>query len=268
MQSIAFSPGTGHLLLSGSLDTKVKIWDVLGARQVRRTYLGHTGAVREVRFDSDGSRFASVSYDKSAKVWDVESGACTVSLAPGSVPYTGVWHPSDPHTLLLGCANRKVMQFDVRSGACVLEYSYHLGPVNAILFVDEDRRIVTSSDDKKLLVWEFGAPVPIKYIQDPAMHAIPVLAPHPAGDAFLGQCMDNSLMAFYAGEKVRGDRLPRRGGAGTTGLNRTSPPTTHVPLSLRIAPLPSPPSVGWHQPQEGVPRPHHRGLRVRAHRLP
>lgn len=41
------------------------------------------------------------------------------------------------------------MQYDVRSGEVALEYNYHLGPVNAILFIDENRRIVTTSDDKK-----------------------------------------------------------------------------------------------------------------------
>jgi pre-mRNA-processing factor 17 len=53
-------------------------------------------------------------------------------------------------------------------------------------------------------VWEFGAPVPIKYIADPSMHSIPALAGHPREEAFVGQSMDNSLMGFFAGERVRG----------------------------------------------------------------
>jgi pre-mRNA-processing factor 17 len=91
-----------------------------------------------------------VSYDKTGKVWDTETGACTVNLAPGCIPYCGTWHPEDPATALLGCANRKIMQYDVRTGECVLEYNYHLGPVNAVLFVDDNRRIVSTSDDKKV----------------------------------------------------------------------------------------------------------------------
>ena len=35
VQSVQFFPGTGHLLLSGSMDTKVKVWDVYESRQVR-----------------------------------------------------------------------------------------------------------------------------------------------------------------------------------------------------------------------------------------
>ena len=35
------------------------------------------------------------------------------------------------------------------------EYDRHLGAVNTITFVDENRRIVSTSDDKSLRVWEW-----------------------------------------------------------------------------------------------------------------
>ena len=47
---------------------------------------------------------------------------------------------------------------------CTQEYNEHLGAVNTITFIDNNRRFVTSSDDKSLRVWEFGIPVQIKYI--------------------------------------------------------------------------------------------------------
>ncbi len=49
------------------------------------------------------------------------------------------------------------MQWDVESGEVVQEYDRHLGAVNTITFVDENRRFVTTSDDKSLRVWEWYA---------------------------------------------------------------------------------------------------------------
>ena len=54
VQCVEYYPGTGHLLLSASLDGKCKIWDIMGDRNVRRTYLGHTEGVRSIHFNNTG----------------------------------------------------------------------------------------------------------------------------------------------------------------------------------------------------------------------
>ena len=48
-----------------------------------------------------------------------------------------------------------MFQWDIRSGEIVQEYDRHLGAVNTITFVDQNRRFVSSSDDKSLRVWEW-----------------------------------------------------------------------------------------------------------------
>ena len=61
-------------------------------------------------FFSAHCSFLSASYDRTLKIWDAETGACTSSLTNGSVAYTGVWHPEDPNTVLAGCGNKRVVQ--------------------------------------------------------------------------------------------------------------------------------------------------------------
>ena len=71
---IKFFPKTSHLILSGAMDTKVKIWDVYGERQVRRTYMGHSKGIKDAKFNHNGEKFLSASYDKYIKLWDTETG--------------------------------------------------------------------------------------------------------------------------------------------------------------------------------------------------
>ena len=62
---------------------------------------------------------------------------------------------------------------------------------------------MSTSDDKKILVLEFDIPVPIKYIADPAMHCIPSVSVHPSHAFFAGQSMDNKIVVYSCGDKVR-----------------------------------------------------------------
>lgn len=68
----------------------------------------------------------------------------------------------------------------MNSGEITQEYDQHLGPVNTITFVDENRRFITTSDDKTIRAWDYDIPVVIKYIAEPHMHSMPAVTLHPS----------------------------------------------------------------------------------------
>ena len=150
VQAIAFFPGYGHLLLSASMDGSVKIWDVNGGRGQRRTYQGHSAAVRDVQFSNDGKQFLSAGYDRFIRQWDTETGQCIATFTNRKMPYCAKYYPVDNNMFLCGCSDNRVVQYDARSGEVVQEYNHHLGPVNTVLFVDDNQRFVSTSDDKKV----------------------------------------------------------------------------------------------------------------------
>ncbi|CAM9121899.1 unnamed protein product [Discosporangium mesarthrocarpum] len=203
VQAISFFPGYGHLLLSGSMDSTVKMWDVNKGRGQRRTYRGHSAAVRDVAFSNDGHQFLSAGYDRFVRLWDTESGQCRSTFTNRKMPYCVKYYPVDNNIFLAGCSDNRVVQYDVRSGEVVQEYNHHLGPVNSVLFVDDDQRFVSTSDDKKVLIWEYNIPVPIKYISEPDMHSMPTTALHPSGGFWVGQSLDNKIISWTGRDKFR-----------------------------------------------------------------
>ena len=66
IRSAKFSPDS-RLIVSGSDDKSVKIWDV-AKKSVIHTFLDHTGIVNNVRFHPDGTCVASCAHDKKIKV--------------------------------------------------------------------------------------------------------------------------------------------------------------------------------------------------------
>ncbi|PWY96848.1 WD40 repeat-like protein [Testicularia cyperi] len=199
VSTLELFPRSGHLLLSASMDATVKLWDLYRGGGCLRTFMGHTKAVRDVAFSNDGTRFLSASYDRKIKLWDTETGACLSSFSPGGkIPYCVTFHPdADKQNIFLtGTSEKKVLQFDTASGAVVQEYTQHLGAVNTITFVDNGRRFVSTSDDKTMRAWDYGIPVVIKYVSDPAMHSLPAVSLSPNKKWLACQSLDNHILTF------------------------------------------------------------------------
>ena len=114
--AIKWLPPYGHMLLSAGMDSKVKIWDVYNSKKCMRTYQGHAAAVRGIDITTDGSRFVSCSYDRYLKLWDTETGECISAFTNRKLCYCCKIHPEEPHTLMAGCSNKHIVQYDMRTG--------------------------------------------------------------------------------------------------------------------------------------------------------
>lgn len=220
VNALRFLPSSGHLLLSASADTKIKLWDAYHDRSLLRSFSGHTKSVVDVDFTPDGTQFVSASYDRQMKVWDTETGACTGRFSTGATPHVVRWYPEQASgkEFLAGMHDNKIVQFDTRAdnNKPVQEYDHHLGPVNTIVFCDDNRRFVTTSDDKSLRAWEYNIPVPVKFIAEPYMFPMVKAASHPKG-YILEQSSDNRIVTYSSGEKIRLNRKKEFKGHNNAG---------------------------------------------------
>uniref|UniRef100_A0A672KFC3 Pre-mRNA-processing factor 17 n=1 Tax=Sinocyclocheilus grahami TaxID=75366 RepID=A0A672KFC3_SINGR len=205
VSAIRLFPVSAHLLLSCSMDCKIKLWEVYNDRRCVRTFIGHSKAVRDVCFNNSGTRFLSAAYDRYLKLWDSETGQCIARFTNRKVPYCVKFNPDEDKQQLFvaGMSDKKIVQWDIRSGEVVQEYDRHLGAVNTITFVDENRRFVSTSDDKSLRVWEWDIPVDFKYIAEPSMHSMPAVTLSPNGKWLACQSMDNQILIFGAQNRFR-----------------------------------------------------------------
>jgi len=213
VHAIRWLPPHGHLLLSAGFDGKVKLWDVMRSKDVIRTYIGHSKAVKDICFNNDGTSFVSAGFDRFIRLWDTETGKVTGTYTTGKQPHCLCIHP-DPgkqQILLAGMGDKKIVQWDHRSGVITQQYDQHLGPVNTITFIDNNTKFVTTADDKTIRVWEWDIPFAIKYLADPGMSALPTCTVHPSGKYIAYQAMDNSIKIYNAGERFRQHKKVFRG---------------------------------------------------------
>ncbi|KAM4695225.1 pre-mRNA-processing factor 17 [Discoglossus pictus] len=205
VSAVRLFPHSGHLMLSCSMDCKIKLWEVYKERRCLRTFVGHSKAVRDICFNVAGTQFLSAAYDRYLKLWDTETGQCISRFTNRKVPYCVKFNPDEDkqNLFVAGMSDKKIVQWDARSGEIVQEYDRHLGAVNTITFVDENRRFVSTSDDKSLRVWEWDIPVDFKYIAEPSMHSMPAVTLSPNGKWLACQSMDNQILIFGAQNRFR-----------------------------------------------------------------
>ncbi|KAK5205536.1 WD domain protein [Exophiala xenobiotica] len=123
--SLAFSP-KGNMLVSGSYDEAVFLWDVRAGR-VMRKLPAHSDPVRGVDFLRDGTMVCSCSSDGLIRVWDAGTGQCLKTLVDEDRrQVTSVRFTPNGKYLVAWTLDGCVRLWRYSEGACVKTYQGHV----------------------------------------------------------------------------------------------------------------------------------------------
>ena len=115
-------------------------------------YQGHSDAILSVACMECGTMFVSGSMDRTARLWEVSSGACLQIFAGHSAGVSSV-AAVDEVTLLTGSIDTTLKLWDALRGVCLRTYWGHSSIVTGVSVTDDDRTFVTSSVDRTINVW-------------------------------------------------------------------------------------------------------------------
>lgn len=165
VQAVAVSPD-GRLVVSGSDDMSVKLWQVLrnevGQPTLRpiSTLSGHAGFVRTVAISPDGQLLASGSNDKSIRIWHL--GAGPSHIPQGALLLTLAGHKnwvravafSPNGQLLASCGDDNTINiWYLRTGQLLTALEGHTDYVRCLAFSPDGRMMASGSDDKTINLW-------------------------------------------------------------------------------------------------------------------
>ena len=144
------------VLVTGSYDTTIKIWDIQGGEEIR-TLRGHASAVRCLQFDD--TKLISGSLDHKVKVWNWRTGECLSTLVGHSGGIIGLHF--DSSVLATGSTDGtiRIWNFDDKS-ASVLRG--HGDWVNSVKINSASRTVFSASDDSTVKIWDLDSKTCIK----------------------------------------------------------------------------------------------------------
>jgi WD40 repeat protein len=152
--SVAFSPN-GKLLASASRDHCIVLWELPQGRRVR-AWQAHAGVIQDVAFTLDGSTLVSVGMvDKTAKFWDVASGAERDSC-PCPAELLGLALAPDGKSLAMGGYGNYFSLCSIGdSGRSRIDLPVSW-TVRALAFAPSGSKLIAACDSGMLSLWDVG----------------------------------------------------------------------------------------------------------------
>ena len=159
----------GNTIVSCSGDFSVKMWNIDSGKTIRE-FLGHTKGLACSQFSEDGRYIASAGSDKVIRVWDANTGECVREMQAHEALVRSLHIDSVSGRLISGSYDTDIKVFDMETGEQVLSFPrWH---ASWVLSAKSDyRRIVSTGQDPKILIMDFGADVPdIRMLESARKH--------------------------------------------------------------------------------------------------
>ncbi|MBX3745794.1 MAG: protein kinase [Verrucomicrobiae bacterium] len=183
-----FSPD-GRRLAAATVSGQVLLWDLPEIprsaegtrllRAVRRHQTGrHEGVIWMLQFSHDGTRLLTASNDRSARLWDVESGTLLAEFRHQKAVYCSQIAPNG-QVILTGGGDQIAQLWNLADGRPMGEPMRHPSAVWFGQFSEDGRVVFTADDTGHARVWDARSGLPLNGWFD---HGTPIrrarLGPH------------------------------------------------------------------------------------------
>jgi WD40 repeat protein len=132
--------------LSGDLWSK-PTWDL------QQTIAAHSDWVRCLSFTPDGSRLASGSFDKTIKVWQLDTGAALHTLTDRLKGVFALAVSPDGKFLASGSWDDTVELWDLETGTLLKNLSQHQASVRSLAISPDSQTLISGSFDRTIVLW-------------------------------------------------------------------------------------------------------------------
>jgi eukaryotic-like serine/threonine-protein kinase len=169
-----------------------------GSRPVERT-LTHREAVHAVAFSPDGRRLATACADRTARLWDVATGAQLAAPIGHDANVLAVTFSPDGRLAATAGSDGVLRLCDAMTGAPVGDDGRYDAPATAVRFSPDGSRLAAAASDGTMRLWDASTGTRLGEWPRPEAD-IRALALSPDGRRLLGGCRDGRVRLWDTGD--------------------------------------------------------------------
>lgn len=140
-----------HLLISGSNDKTIKIWD-LHKGQLLKTLSGHAGSVIAIAISPNGELLASGSGDNTIKIWNLATGKLLSTLIGHTGWVNTVAFSPKGNTLASGGADKMIKLWNISTQDLIGTFYGHSSAVRSVAISPQGNMLVSGSNDNMIKI--------------------------------------------------------------------------------------------------------------------
>ena len=153
-----FSPDDRCLIVT-TQHGDVEFWALSESRRLKKT-IRHKDVIWTAQFSPDGTKFVTASRDRTAALWDLETGRLLREFRHDQQVYYAAFSP-DGSRILTGDANHLAHVWDVETGRRLFVLLPHPGGVWYGEFTRDGRVLLTGEDAGNARLWEASTGLPL-----------------------------------------------------------------------------------------------------------
>jgi WD40 repeat protein/serine/threonine protein kinase len=160
-----------------------------------RTFEGHTDWVQAAALTPDGRCAISGSWDRTLRVWDLESGQSVRTLKGHTNLVHAVAVTPDGDCAISASSDRTLRVWDLESGRSVRTLEGHKDRVNAVAVTPDGNRAISASSDHTLRVWDLERGQSLRTLEG-HLDVVNAVAVTPDGNRAISASSDHTLRVW------------------------------------------------------------------------